>query len=86
MFCILASCSSKKYIPENVKEISPAKAEQCLFVDDLKLVRTNVSKQKFDLEIRMMAAEKKSDSFVIEERINNGKKMEVIGSLFNCSK
>lgn len=84
-FIMTASCSSQKYIPERVQEISRAQSEQCLFVDDLKIIRSNISQKKLDIEIKLWTAEKNADSYVIDERIINGKKTEVIGSLFDCT-
>jgi len=82
----LQSCTSNQIKPQKVKEISQAQSKRCTFIDDISIERENISEQKLNQQIRVIASKKESDSFLVEERINNGKKIKIIGSLFNCSK
>lgn len=85
---VLVSCSHKKnkeLNPNAVREIAKEDMHLCLFVDDLKFEKDNLSEIKFHEEIRMLAASRGSNAFVIDERVYNGSKKKVIGSLLKCS-
>lgn len=81
------SCSHKKTMnPNKVRQIAKEDMHLCLFVDDLKLEKDNLSEIKFHEEIRMYAAARGSNAYVIDELIVNGTKKKVLGSLLKCSR
>lgn len=82
----IIACSSHNIKPDSVKEISKAQSKKCTFIDDLHFEKEAYSENKFISEIRIYAAMKGSNAFVVDERVNNGNKTKVLGSLFNCSK
>ena len=81
------SCSHKKTInPNKVRQIAKEDMHLCLFVDDLKIEKDNLSEIKFHEEIRMLAASRGSDAYVVDELIVNGSKKKALGSLLKCSR
>ena len=83
---LFLSCSHKKTInPNKVHQILKEDMHLCLFVDDLKIEKDNLSEIKFHEEIRMFAASRDSNAYVIDELIVNGTKKKALGSLMKCS-